>query len=110
MSQEHIQYKHDKHMPKQKTYKKENLNYIFFLTLKTTKSTIKLYVFYKKCKNGHFHCLVHLQIRYRVLKDKQRWIRKQHRFKTEHLSEESISKIRFFCSQTVKTYQLTTLT
>lgn len=30
MSQEHIQYKHDKHMPKQKTYKKEKLNYVFF--------------------------------------------------------------------------------
>lgn len=50
MSQEHIQYKHDKHMPKQKTYKKENLNYIFFLTLKTTKSTIKLCVLQKMQK------------------------------------------------------------
>lgn len=41
MSQEHIQYKHDKHMPKQKTYKKENLNYIFFLQ-KMQKWTLSL--------------------------------------------------------------------
>lgn len=37
MSQEHIQYKHDKDMPKQKTYKKENLNYIFFFNFKNNK-------------------------------------------------------------------------
>lgn len=54
MSQEHIQYKHDKHMPKQKTYKKENLNYIFFFNFKNNKINNKTLCFTKNAKMDTF--------------------------------------------------------